>query len=326
MISLDEAIHADPPEVWLNGFFGFDPQDWGCVTFTDRKRLEEIRAMSRPGFLTIAYGTTSADTPSDLRGRILGIYQCSHETGDTERFLSPLGRQRKREKSLSEKSWNQAFRVVQAWKTTPETAPNVADFAHLTYSPEKGRVISRRSRRLEHAEALKILDLDLFRVPVHGADNDFEPVLTTGRGILSPSKAGPVSQSPHVSREAEGPKHLYVLTLDGPLDAVFDEPLDGRLVVKVGFSRSPAMRCEQFNKALPECLLRWRILHSTDCNGGDPLPDSIAARHGEDAMKLALDREGQSRGGEFFLATKEQIDEIWCRATREARDQAKGPQ
>ena len=325
MISFKDALDAEPPQVWLNGAFGFDPEDWGGLTFTDKTRLETIRKESKSGFLTIVYGATTQSTPPKLRSKILGVYQCSHETDDSGKFLSPIARQRKQRIQYSENSWGHAFRIIRAWRTIPESAPTVSDFAHLTYSPAKGRSISRYSARLTHEEAVKILDVDLNPTYVFGGDNDFEPGLTTGLGIISPSKAGPVSQSPFVSRESEGPKHLYVLKLHGPLDSIFDEPLEGQSVVKVGFSRSPMTRCEHFNKALPTCLLRWQILHSTHDEGDDPLPDSTAARCGEDVMKLILDQEGKSLGGEFFLATAEQIEGAWNRAKLAARDHSEEP-
>ena len=299
--------------------FGFDPEDWGCVTYTDPSQIEKVRAASKPGFLTVGYGTSSSRTPVELRRKILGIYQCSHETGPVDAYLSPLGRQRKLRVQNNDNSWGHAFRMMRAWRVAPETAPLVSTFAHLTYDPAKGRAISRYSRRLKHEEAIKILDMDLLEVPVYGGANNFEPILASGKDLLSPSPAGPVSQSGFFCREAEGPKHLYILTLEGPTGSLFDVPLEGRLVVKVGFSKSPELRCSQFNKAFPECLLRWRVFRSTCADGEDPFSDSVTAKIGEYEMKLSLDREAESRGGEFFLASAELVDRAWQRAKSVAR-------
>jgi hypothetical protein len=96
--------------------------------------------------------------------------------------------------------------------------------------------------------------------------------------------------------------------------------VSGQKVIKVGFSKSPEMRCGQFNKSLPSCKLGWRVHRSTFADGLLPYPSSKHARVGEDMMKVYLDQNAKSLGGEFFLADPEQISTVWEKSILAAKE------
>ena len=208
-------------------------------------------------------------------------------------------------------SWNHAFRALRAWQVAPDSAPDVAEFANETYSASKGMAISRFGAFLTRAEARKILDLELVPRPLFGAEMTSDFVLERGREALKPSRPGPVSQSSYMVREAEGPKHLYILQLQGNADNFLGYPSAGRRIIKVGFSRSPAIRRDDHNRALPAGTYSWRVLKSTLDEGLEPYPAAAHAKAGEQAMVVHLTNAGSSLGGEFFLADETAIEAAW---------------
>jgi hypothetical protein len=307
------AMHGEAPQVLLKAYWGFDPENWPCLTLTDRGRVDTILAESRPGFLCAIYASIVPQVPEEMRGKVIGLYQLSHDVGEAERFLTPSARARKKEVQLEDESWKFAFRAIAAWKIPLETAPRVADFAQKTYNSDGARSIARFGAWLAPEEANKLLDIDLISVPLQASDPGCtgDSVILRGADALAPSKPGPVSQSPGVRREAEGPKHLYMLCLDGTTDHFLGKPAHSKKIVKVGFSKSPTTRRDDHNRALPAGAFKWRLSSSTYAQGMDAFPTSRHALAGEDAMKAYLLENGESLGGEFFLASDAAITQAW---------------
>jgi hypothetical protein len=127
-------------------------------------------------------------------------------------------------------------------------------------------------------------------------------------------------------KEAEGPKHLYMLQLKGgDTDAFLGEPADGRIIVKAGFSWNPETRRDDHNRALPQCAFRWEVMHSGPLSGLEPYPTSEHAKAGGRAMQSSLCRhpDGRSLGGEFFLAKPGLIERAWKAGNLAAKDHKK---
>jgi hypothetical protein len=124
-----------------------------------------------------------------------------------------------------------------------------------------------------------------------------------------------------VTRESEGPKHLYILRLQGDTDTFLGEAAGDKIVVKAGFSRSPQTRCDDHNRALPRCAFQWGVHFSGGAAGYEPYPSSEYAKAGERAMQEVLCRQpaGMSLGGEFFLAAPELIEEAWTKGNLAAK-------
>jgi hypothetical protein len=310
------AIRSDPPDVWLTSFYGFTPELWGVLPFTlpgDRKHVLEH---SRPGALFVIYATK--DRPKDIAGKVLGVYQISHHVGPAEGFADPELWQ----KVQSEQPDQYLFGIecVRAWRVPTELRPKVEAIAPETYSADWAQIIGRRGVPLTSLEAKRLLDLPLIEVPVFGRSGSFDLLPAPGKEALKPSRPGPVSQSPYLSREAEGPKHLYILRLTGVIDPFVEEPLAGREIVKVGFSVSPECRARAFNAAMPGDRFRWEIRRSTFAEGRAPYPASGFALAGEQVMISHLKVQGRSLGGEFFLAAPDVIEAAW-KAGKTAADE-----
>ena len=315
-----DVVNAAQPDVWLTSFYGFAPRNWGFLGFTIPSMRNRFIRESQPGALVLVYGPSGV--APDERGKLLGIQQMSHEVGSAQIFMEPDVWAAKQANPDRRDKWNFGVRAVRAWKVTPETRPMIRDFASETYTPGRARFIGAQGMRLTPDEARKILTLDLQEVPVFGGPTVDHCVAGPAAEILRPSKAGPVSATGHWHREAEGPKHLYILKLDGNGDHFMGEAIGDKLVVKVGMSRSPDTRCDDHNRTLPKCAFEWKVACSTFVDGRDPFPNSRLALIGEQAMKDFLGREGRSRGGEFFLATRSQMEMAWRRGVDVAAGKA----
>jgi hypothetical protein len=221
--------------------------------------------------------------------------------------------------------WNFGIKATRAWRVTPETSMSVREFAPVTTASEAWQHIGAQGERLTSADALRILRFDLREADVFGETEIIASATANAKQILAPSKAGPVSQTPFVVKEAEGPKHLYILKLHGDMDAFLGESTRGKLVVKAGFSRSPQSRCGDFNRALPRCAFRWEVAWSGAALGLAPYPSSDHAKAGEKAMQEVLCKspDGTSLGGEFFLAEPALIADAWEAGNLAARKYTK---
>ena len=315
-----EAIKSDPPNVWITSFYGFRPEEWGFLGFTKESARNSFLNRSKPGVLVAVYGTERA--AKDERGKVIGILQCSHETGHAERFMSPAAWARK-DSSVEDKGrWNYAVKAVRAWRISPESRMDVKIFAPEATRTGAWEHIGAQGEPLMRKEALNIFKFDLQEVDVCGETPIIASVIGTAKEILAPSRAGPVSQNPYTVRESEGPKHLYLLRLVGDTDAFLGEPARGHMIVKAGFSKSPQTRRDDYNRALPRCAFHWEVLHSGLHSGWNAYPSSGHARCGELAMQTILKKEpdGRSLDGEFFLASKKAIEAAWIAGNKAAKE------
>ena len=317
LMSPFDAIASDPPNVWLTSFYSFQPRNWGFFGFTDERMRTHFLRASSPGALVVVYGASGAR--SNERGRILGIQQVTHRVGHARLFMSDEHWVQKQDDPKRRGKWNHAVAACRAWRIDTESRMTVEAFAPITYTPGHARIIGSGGRPLDLSEARRILDLDLEEVQLPGGPAIAAPLTGPASEILTPSRAGPVSQAPYLVPEAEGPKHLYILKLNGNPDAFLGRSASGQLIVKIGFSKDPSTRCADLNRCLPRGAFSWLVHKATSVEGREPFPSSNHARAGEDAMKDDLQNTGSSLGSEFFLANACAIEAAWRRALEVAR-------
>ena len=310
MMTPAEAIAADPPNVWLTNFYGFDPDKWGFLGFSNTGQRDHFVRETKPGCLVVIYGH-KAKASEAQQGQIIGIQQVSHRVNVAKAYMDPVAWARKEDDPEMAGKWDLAVKATRAWRVAPESYVRVDDFADETYSLGAAQIIGSLGKHLTSREAAKLLDLVVIRTSVYGERAIEAASAVPGSLALTPSKAGPVSQQGHFAREAEGPKQLYVLRLDGNADAWIGRPANEAIIVKVGMSVSPASRRDALNAALPAGAFQWSILHSNDLDGTEPFPSSKPALQGENVIKRDLALAGDSLGGEFFLATSEAVTTAW---------------
>lgn len=319
MMTPYEAIMAEEPNVWLTNFYGFDPAKWGFLGFSSSGQRDHFIKNTKPGALVVIYGHKSRAT-EDQRGQVIGIQQVSHRVNFAKAFMDPAEWAAKEADPESQGKWDLAVKAIDAWKIAPESYELIDDFATDSYTTDRAQFIGSQGVRLSAMEAQKLLDLIWVRTSVFGeiAIDAASPV--QGRELLKPSKAGPVSQQGYYTREAEGPKQNYILTLEGDADAFLGYPSRGRRIVKVGMSVSPPTRRDAFNATIPAGAFVWSLLNSNELDGRPPYDNSKLGLVGERKMKETLATQGSSLGGEFFLASDEAIAAAWAAGQKEVQD------
>lgn len=317
-VNPQSVIERPNPDVWLTSFYGFAPRNWGFLGFANEGMRKRFVRESRPGALVVIYAASKG--APDERGKIIGIQQMGARLGAAREFMTPKAYAEKQANPDRRDKWDFGVQAVRGWRVTPETRMRVQDFAPVSYTTGRSQFIGAWGEKLTPAEARNILKLDLIEVEVFGGLAAFDGLPGKASSVLKPSRPGPVSQTAHWSREAEGPKHLYILHLVGDTDALLGYPAKGRKIVKVGFSHSPETRCDAHNGALPACAFSWKVDFSTFVDGREPFPSSGHARAGEQAMKDLLELDGDSLTGEFFLADQNSIDRAWKAAIRAAEN------
>lgn len=309
MLPID-AIERDPPNVWLTSFYGFDPGNWGYLGFSVDAQRNGFLKRTEPGVLVVVYASGKA--PKDMLGRVVGVLQCSHRVNNAKAFMSPVAWETKQKDPDRAGRWELAVKATRAWRVAPDERPLIQEFAHETYLTSRAQAIGSQGMRLTANEARHLLSLTLQEVTVFGEDSILASSAGTGLQLFAPSKPGPVSQSSYTVREAEGPKSLYILALAGNLNTFLGRSIpDDMLVIKVGMSKSPAVRCLDHNLAWPACAFTWSILKENRTSGVDRFPSSRPAICGENAMKSVLASRGECLRGEFFLARRSDVEAAW---------------
>lgn len=320
LLDIEAAFKSDPPQVFLKSFHGFTPESWGFLGFTEAFARDRFVRESKPGALLIVAGTSKAPDPNE-RLRVLGMQQQTHIHGTKWEFLSPDRHAEERNDPSRVNGWINGLKAIRAWKVPQEARPFVRDIFPETHNEGRnGTAIGAYGMQITHREAQRFLELPLYETDIYGGSPVEALMPGLAASVLKPSRPGPVSQTGYQVREAEGPKHLYILRLQGDADAFLGYGAKGCSIIKVGFSISPQTRRDAHNKVLPACAFKWRIENSTYAEMRMPFPSSNHAKAGEQAMKDLLENEGQSLGGEFFLANPQAIDRAWAAAVLAAEN------
>ena len=312
-----DHIMADPPNVWLTSYYGWTPENWGCLGFSVSGQREKFLQATKPGALLVIYGAKNSETPEEMRGIVLGFYQTTRELGHSHQWISPMQIEHNKRKGRADK-WSDALKCSKAWEIIEEDRPTIEAFAGETYSSKNAQHIGSQGVRLRPEEARRLLEYDLIERTVYGEN----PITTSVIKKLKPSKGLNAPKEAYTTIiEPDGPKELYILRLIGNKSHFLgksEAELVDHEIIKVGFSKSPSTRCHHFNSSIPKCAFRWELFKSTALDGHDLYPNQDIALAGEDRMKVILDEHSISLGGEFFLSHKETIDEAWYFGRRAA--------
>ena len=273
---LKHILAPKEPNVWLTTFYGWSPSKWGCVGFTAEHQAKKFRKETTEGVLFVIYGAKNKRTPKELQGKVIGIYQLSHEYGLSDNYISPIAIH---ENTLAgeEDKWKYAYKCIRAWEIVSDQRPYVEGFAPETYALGGHQHLGSQGRRLTRNEAIRLLEYDWEEVTVYGGNE----VTESFPAPLSPSRAGPIGKKVSTSsKEPDGPREIYILRLNGDMTKFLNiskKDLDNRWVIKAGLSKSPRSRLETHNKALPKCAFEWEIVKTTRTDDDPYIPDGEAA-------------------------------------------------
>jgi hypothetical protein len=301
-------------DVWLTSFWGFNPANWGCIGFTEERQRARYLRLSQQDALVAIY-VTKGKGPKDMRGKVVGVFEVSHDTGDAQDFISGDRWAEKENDPESKGKWLYAVKATRAWRIIPEDWRRVEDLFPLTYHSAHPEFIAASGVQVPPEEAERLLQLDVREVPIYGQSRLIDPTIRTLDTALSPSRAVPPAANPYWVGETDGPKHLYILELKGDIAVYLGRPVevvDGKSIIKVGFSKSPLDRRDQIQSAYPKGQFEWTVLRPTTIPEQAPYSNASIAIVGEDAMKKRLvDEKAEVLGGEFFLADEWLVHSTW---------------
>ncbi len=312
----------DDRQVWLTSFWGFDPANWGCIGFTDESRRVRYLNNSTSGTLVAIY-VTKGKGPDNMRGKVVGILEISHEIGHAREFISGDRWAEKERDPDSRGKWLYAVKATRAWRVIPENYVSVEELFPQAYRSSHPEFIGASGVPVSADEAAKLYKLNVYQVPVYRQAEPVDPTIQTLKSALSPSRAVRPALQPYWVGETDGPKYLYILRLEGDIAAYLGrspERVEDQHIIKVGFSKSPQARCDQIQSAYPKGTFNWKVFKP------DPQPDvapyacSEIAIAGEDAMKKRLVEDGaEVLGGEFFLAADNLVYRTWAAGNNAAK-------
>lgn len=318
----DPTQLPDGREVWLTSFWGFDPSQWGCIGFADESKRSRFLNQSEPGTLVAIY-VTKGKGPENMRGKVVGVLELSHEAGHAKDYISG---DRWREKELdpaSKGKWLHAVKATRAWSIVPEDWKRVEEIFPEAYGSAHPEFIGASGVKVSAEEADNLLRLDVHEVHVYGSTESADPTIQTLENALSPSRAVPPPSVPYTVGETDGPKFLYILELHGDIAAYLGcapEEVEDMSIIKVGFSKSPLARRNQIQSAYPEGTFKWSVFLPSPMPDEAPYANAKVAIVGEDAMKKRLvDEKARVLGGEFFLAEDWLVHKTWSAGNHAAQ-------
>lgn len=309
---MSDDVWSEGRSVWLTSLWGWSPESWAAIGFSDAGRRENVRAQTSDPFIMVNYVTEgSRRAEVEERGKVVGFYLVSHVAGDRDQFTD------RRHHAERPEKWRHALKAIRAFDFVPEY--------RLTRDELDPTIINRPLAVARYAEPLDADRIERLRqipyreVAIFGSENPIEGdiiIPPRGRGMV---RAGPTNRSGYFvpGEPTNTVKELYALVLSGDMTAYLKAPVAGRNVYKIGLSISPATRLDAFRKAMPSGQFFWQPHRSTRADGHEPYPTFEAAEAGERAMKVALSSSSEWLGGEFYAAAPDDFEEAW-RAGRAA--------
>lgn len=295
----------------FKSFWGWSPETWGALGWSNEGRRDTIcQTLTDPFILVCGVTLSAPDADEHELGKIVGFYLISHEKGDRDEFTDPIHH------ALEPTKWRYALRAVRAFTYLPEYRLQTRQF-DAEFAGPLAQAVGTHGVTIEDARRLTLLrEIPWEEVPVYQPRGGSAAASETG-ATGTPSKgwvpAGPDNPGgyfvPPITQVL--PRHLYILRLDGPADALLGSPTGGRRIIKIGLAASPESRRAQFQAALPRGAFAWRVHRTTFMPVGAPRWAFSAAVAGEYAMKKHLAGCARHLDGEFYLASDDQIEEAW---------------
>ncbi|WP_417308038.1 hypothetical protein [Devosia sp.] len=324
MSQVDENVWDCGYSILFTSYWGWSPETWGTVGWTGKRGLTRranlLEQLTDP-FITVCYLTSNQtyEDPS-VKGMIAGYYVVSHETGDRDEFTHPIHYRRDADK------WRHSLRALRAFSYLPEHRLRPTDLDPKILA--RARSVSAMGEIISDPNQIALLrDTPWTEVEVFQPSQDALDV-EAKTGIRGMVQAGPANSGGYVvSRGTQFlPRELYILRMDGDLDAYLGNPASGRKIIKVGLSASPDLRRQSFQKAMPRGAFNWVVERTTQSRGLSPYPSHSVAVQGEYAMKRYLATHADWLGGEFYLASEEMIEAAWqagCDAAKSTNERQK---
>ena len=304
--------------VHITSFWGWTPETWGTVSYTHPSRVKTVINQTTDPFIVVIYVTKSAENQGpELRGKVVGFYFVSHQTGIRNAFTSVEHHNRHPEK------WQHGLKAIRAFNFLPEFRISIDEFDPTI--KRRAQAVAQYGEQVSQAAVERLRSIPFVEVPVFGESPDVSAILHIPESTKNKVKGGPAIKSGyHVPGEPDDTeKELYALILEGNTKAYMGKEVGSRRIYKIGLSMSPATRRDALQKALAQGSFRWQLYRTTRQDGDIAYSSFESALVGEEAIKDALGSTSEWLGGEFYLATGKELNNAWVMG-REAALRAAG--
>lgn len=231
--------------IFVKLFWGFDPENWPIVSFSQTGGLNRLLRYARPRDLALFVGTSTAPTAVDERGKILGFAEFGRKRFDATKVAWPQPFPPDTFDAQGRFKWPHAVAMTRAWRIVepPRAARSLGFRIDVT--------IASNVRLLDAERAAWVLShpfvpVELPDVPALRSMRAMEDLLAGNR--RNSKGPAPSSWNGSVSRDATGAAFTYVLRF-------------GRDVWKIGWADDPAKRAADVGAHVPEEAIgeNWRI-------------------------------------------------------------------
>lgn len=304
---LENDIWPTDRSAYITSFWGWRPETWGCIGFGRKGRRNTYLRITTDPFIMVVFVTETAPTDQPaLRGKVVGFYEISHEVGTREEFTDPMHH------DLEPGKWPYSLRAIRAFSFLPEFQIGIRDLIP-EYNGSAGQNIAAHGRLLSGDQVTLLRSLPFEQVPVFRGETAISQDIKFAETRKGRVASGAVNRSGFVvpGEPVDTPKELYILRLKGNTDAFLGRPSEGRSIIKVGLSMSPARRLASYQRAMPEAAFSWVTDRTTRDERGEPYPNYEVALAGEEAMKDYLAEHAEWLGGEFYAAKEAVISKAW---------------
>jgi len=155
--------------VWLTSFYGFSPENWGCINFTREGDRSNFIKESKPGDLVAIYMTGKmlhGEASVDPCGKVLGVYEINHTCGDKWKYIHPCHKEWMNKEGIADYRWRYAVQATRAWKIVQPI--HVKELFPNTYKNNNPQfIIGPRGAKVTPDEADRLLQLKVQEQPVY---------------------------------------------------------------------------------------------------------------------------------------------------------------
>ncbi|MCW5725046.1 MAG: hypothetical protein KIS81_08805 [Maricaulaceae bacterium] len=295
------SLDASSP-VWLTGFWGFDPEEWGAFGFTDPLDRDRLFSLIGQRQLVCIYGAASPETDSKLVHHLLGVLEVERLPIDSWDRISDAKKEETIQLGRHEK-WRHAMPVRRAWRT--KHTLDVKQVFPKSYDSSKGRYIARFGTWLTPDEARWLLEKVPFvetnvygEKPINVEENkpSEEDFIASS---LNPSKGIFAAFGDRSYETRDKPHALYLAQFPEAADLLVGHTVPiGAGLIKIGISGDIKNRLKALNLSFPQTsIIGWKIKRTAKFSNRND------AAEAEIQFKLrAVDQFGAtSLGKEFFV-------------------------
>lgn len=157
---MEDDIWPSEQSAYITAAWGWTPETWGCIGFTREGRRDTYLKTTPDPFIMVIFVTETAPTDQpELRGKVAGFFEISHEIGRREEFTDPLHHQ------LEPGRWRYALRATRAFCFPSASRIGVRDL--IPEYPRVAQSIGALGKALSSSQIAKLRSLPFKPAPVY---------------------------------------------------------------------------------------------------------------------------------------------------------------